>query len=242
VTAAYAYAGTYVAAPVLANGAGYWLKFGVAESLALIGSTFPRDTIDVTQGWNLIGSISTPVAVGAIGSVPGGMVASQFYDYDGGYVKADSIRPGRGYWVKVGGNGRLVLASSSMTPVAGRIRIVPSEEAPPPPPAGVDDIFVQSLPTEYLLAQNYPNPFNPTTMVSFELPMPSVVTLGVYNTLGQEVARLVDGRRMEEGRYSTEFDASAQPSGVYFYRITATAVDDESNPPFTRAGKMLLMR
>jgi photosystem II stability/assembly factor-like uncharacterized protein len=96
-------------------GVGYWLKFAAAQSLSLPGGAIPADTIDVVQGWNLIGSISAPVPINSIIQVPAGIIVSQYFGYNsgGGYGATSSIDPMRGYWVKVNQNGRLVLPESS---------------------------------------------------------------------------------------------------------------------------------
>jgi hypothetical protein len=70
------------------------------------------------------------------------------------------------------------------------------------------------------LKQNFPNPFNPSTSISFGLSERSEVKLTVYNTIGQEVAVLVNSA-LQAGIYTYVFDASSVPSGIYFYRIKA---------------------
>jgi hypothetical protein len=89
-------------------------------------------------------------------------------------------------------------------------------------------------PTEYELAQNYPNPFNPTTTLQFDLPEPAVVTMRVYNTLGQEVASLLDHMPYEPGKHAIKFDASRLSSGVYIYQLIAGR--------FVDTKKMLLLK
>ena len=75
-------------------------------------------------------------------------------------------------------------------------------------------------PVEFSLGDNYPNPFNPSTTIEYSVPNDSWVSLSIYNSLGQEVAALVDGE-MVAGRYQVVWDASNVASGVYFYRLIA---------------------
>lgn len=78
------------------------------------------------------------------------------------------------------------------------------------------------LPTEFKLEQNYPNPFNPETKIRFAIPQSEKVTLRVYNELGQEVAKILEGKEMHPGTYEETFNASEYglASGVYFYRLS----------------------
>lgn len=102
----------------------------------------------------------------------------------------------------------------------------------------VDEPGEGELPQAFALEQNYPNPFNPETEIRFALPRESRVALSVYNVIGQEVARLVDGVR-PAGTYTARWNGRAAngapaPSGVYLYRL------DAEN--FTAVRKMVLMK
>lgn len=85
----------------------------------------------------------------------------------------------------------------------------------------------------YKLEQNYPNPFNPTTSINYSLKNDGLVSLKVYNILGQRVADLVN-QKQESGYYSVNFNASNLPSGVYIYTIRTEG--------FTSSKKMLLIK
>jgi hypothetical protein len=75
-------------------------------------------------------------------------------------------------------------------------------------------------PSKFELSQNYPNPFNPTTTISFTLPASGNVKLFAYNTIGEQVAEIVNGFK-EAGIYSIIFNASELNSGIYVYRLEA---------------------
>jgi len=83
------------------------------------------------------------------------------------------------------------------------------------------------------LQQNHPNPFNPSTVITYELGDKNFVTLKVYNTIGQEIATLVN-KEQSAGTYEVQFNAEDLPSGVYFYSLTTDN--------FVSIKKMILIR
>ena len=103
-----------------------------------------------------------------------------------------------------------------------------------PDPALEIEAEANLLPTEFALIQNYPNPFNPATVISYQLPVYSFITLKVYDVLGNEVAVLVNEEK-QPGTYEVEFQSAISSrqlssgvsakggyaSGVYFYQLRA---------------------
>jgi hypothetical protein len=94
-----------------------------------------------------------------------------------------------------------------------------------------------SVPATFRLDQNYPNPFNPTTIISYNLPTSSLVTIKVYDVLGRELKTLINERQVA-GEHSVRFDGSGLPSGVYFYRTEAVSVGER----IVDVKKMLLVK
>ncbi len=86
---------------------------------------------------------------------------------------------------------------------------------------------------KFELAQNYPNPFNPTTEIKYSIAKNSQVTLKVFDTLGREVAELVN-KVQTPGNYNVKFDGGNLTSGVYFYTLRAGN--------FTATKKMILLK
>ncbi|MBE0538736.1 MAG: T9SS type A sorting domain-containing protein [Ignavibacterium sp.] len=99
------------------------------------------------------------------------------------------------------------------------------------------DMDDEKLPEDFNLSQNYPNPFNPNTVINYQLPMSSDVTLKVYDIIGNEIATLVNEYK-PAGTYEVEFNTSSinhiPSSGVYFYQLKAG--------DFIQTKKMILLK
>ncbi|MDD8018674.1 MAG: T9SS type A sorting domain-containing protein [Bacteroidota bacterium] len=90
-----------------------------------------------------------------------------------------------------------------------------------------------TVPKQFSLSQNYPNPFNPSTVINYQLPVSSHVTVKVFDEAGKEVAVLVDEQK-NAGKYSVQWNSVSYASGVYFARMTAGN--------FLETKKLLLMK
>jgi hypothetical protein len=91
----------------------------------------------------------------------------------------------------------------------------------------------EAMPTGWILDQNYPNPFNPSTVISYQVPASSHVSLQIFDVLGREVASLVN-EVQQAGTYSITFNAQYLSSGLYIYRI--------KSDNYVQSKKMLLMK
>jgi hypothetical protein len=104
-----------------------------------------------------------------------------------------------------------------------------------------DAEFEDGMPVAAKLYQNYPNPFNPSTTINFRLREPSLVTVAVYNLLGQEVSRLLEAEELEEGYQTLEFVPGGLATGVYFCRIDVQG-QGETGLRSVVTNKMLLLK
>ncbi|MBE0651929.1 MAG: T9SS type A sorting domain-containing protein [Bacteroidales bacterium] len=78
----------------------------------------------------------------------------------------------------------------------------------------------EGLPFNYKLEQNFPNPFNPSTKIQYAIGSRQLVTLKIYDILGNEVATLVNEEKLA-GEYNVQFDGIGLSSGIYFYQLNA---------------------
>jgi len=84
---------------------------------------------------------------------------------------------------------------------------------------GVEELE-EGIPSEFDLSQNYPNPFNPITLIKYQVPEASLVSIIIYDVIGREIATLINEVK-QPGVYQVSFNGENLASGVYFYKMIA---------------------
>jgi len=97
----------------------------------------------------------------------------------------------------------------------------------------VEPITSLEIPQTFDMLQNYPNPFNPVTVIKYQIPNASYLTIKMYDQLGRETATLYEGEQ-ETGYYQATVDGTNLASGIYYCRLTSEG--------FTKVIKMLLIK
>jgi subtilisin family serine protease len=112
----------------LGYGEGYWIKFDSVAQIGISGAPRVADTFHVAQGWNMVGSLTSPVPVASVQPLGTGIL-SAWYAYDSGYQPRDTLLPGRGYWVKVSQSGGLAVGIPAAA-LPAELKTIGSEEEP----------------------------------------------------------------------------------------------------------------
>ncbi len=191
----------------------------LSEGVGLpVCSFWSRQRFDNPDSLPLAVDLLQALRKGAVAVIaPTGLVfASQDQEFSRGLMAQLTARPDMSIgeaWVAIerqmgwfAENRRTIFGDPSLVMKSNTIASVGGSEGEPP--------------TAFTLYQNYPNPFNPTTAISFDLPVASIVRLVVYDVLGREVAVITQGQ-YSAGRHSFTFDGARLSSGVYFYRLQA---------------------
>jgi exonuclease III len=103
----------YYQVSTLENGKGYWAKFSGSQSVIITGSLVPTNSIDVIQGWNMIGPFDTQIPVTSITTNPPNIITSPFYGFDFVYYQTSTLQPGKGYWIKTNSSGTIYFNSNA---------------------------------------------------------------------------------------------------------------------------------
>ncbi len=194
-------------------------KWGTGVLVSAAGVTISGSATDV---WIFQIAQNLTLANGAIVTLSGGALASNVFWQVAGQVTLGTTAAMKGIILcqtliemQTGAtlNGR-ALAQSAVTLDANTVT----------KPETVVSVENDVVPQAFSLDQNYPNPFNPSTKIQYTIGNPGLVSLRVYDVLGNEVATLVNSNQ-EAGSYTVPFYTSEAKlnlsSGVYFYRLEA---------------------
>jgi hypothetical protein len=196
-------------------------NFAIAGSSASYGAVSMKINVNSAK----IASISSKLP-GFVSRVDNGAVSFGWFAQDGQAVqfKDNEAIVTVTLADKVGDNSNITI-QSELADIAGAA--VESNLA-----------LAKVIPTAFALSQNYPNPFNPSTQINYDLPKAGMVTLSVYNMLGQEVSRIVNNEQKEAGSYTVQWAPRNLASGVYIYRIHVQTDKDS----FTSVKRLTLLK
>jgi hypothetical protein len=208
---AFAYEGSYVVKETLALGAGYWMKFPSSDSVQLMGVQVSRETLDVQESWNMLGSISAPVAVNNLVSIPSGIISTPFYSFDGTrYNVVDTILPGTASFVKTTQAGKLVLVSTTQ--------------------ANERIIQQQTIEREPVF-------FSSNNILTYKVKESGKVTLKIFEREGEAIATLVDEIK-NAGTYEVEWKGERQQRGGYYFWLCTRSTYGKEKEPLVETGKL----
>lgn len=222
--------------------------FGIFESSVVFGSEFPGNEVTfTTDSW-------VDMFVAAYDSAGNYLWTKKLNDsgYGGVSQISNLFSPGKSEQVSISNNplslsynnfggGQLILSGDfnkqifldeiTLTAEEGSRNSFISKLNLTGNPTDVNSI--SNLPTDFSLSQNYPNPFNPSTIISYQLPEQSNVSLKIYDMLGREIKTLVNDVK-PAGIYNVNFNADNISSGIYFYTLNTHG--------FTQSKKMMLVK
>ena len=241
------YAGTYGAGVYMSTDrGGSWsasdsgLGMAIVSTLAAAGNDLFAGTLfngvyrstDGGASWQAVNAGLGNLMVYALEVADSNMYAATF---DGVYNSTDYGNSWKGLPTDSANVDIRALAISGLELIAGA---VDAGVWKLPLPGGVNGVRQGGQrPVKFSLRQNYPNPFNPTTTIVYEVASAGYTTLRVYDILGAEVATLVN-RMDAPGTKTIIFDASALPSGAYYYRLQSMM----SGKSVLETKKMILLK
>ena len=106
----YSFDGNYVQENDFITGTGYWLRFPDGGTAIISGSTIHSLIISIMNDWNLISGISSSVPATSIQDPEGIILPGTLYEFDGSYIQAETLEPGKGYWIRSAGPGEIIIS------------------------------------------------------------------------------------------------------------------------------------
>ena len=104
---------TYIQETEIIFGNGYWLRFNSSGNVLITGVVIDEWIIEMNHGWNLIGSITHPIEIEYLLEENELIIPGTVFEFNGSYVNAESILPGKSYWLRTFEEGIIILSSQN---------------------------------------------------------------------------------------------------------------------------------
>ncbi len=109
----FSYNGMYVSESEFVTGKGYWLRFNEENITTIVGGINETETVQLMDDWNIISGIYSTIAVENIQDPDQLIIPNTIYEFDGSYVGAEFLEPGKGYWVRTNGPGEIIISTEN---------------------------------------------------------------------------------------------------------------------------------
>ena len=240
---AFEFGGGYQIADSLETSKGFWLRFPSSGSVNVCGSSDVKNIV-VNNGWNMIGVYDNDVAVSSITTNPSNIITSNFFGFKYGYQIVDTLKKGKGYWVKVSSNGEILSGNlkkgteeiegnrNNWTEIVikdrnnsvGRLYLSGEEvikgELPPVPPSGIFDVRYST--DRYVERGN--NLWNRVELSSAEYPIEirsnnGEVEIKIQKGEGEEIIRLGENESYTIGGSITGLEIRGKSEVLTSFRL-----------------------
>jgi hypothetical protein len=205
------------------SGVAEWVTNGVGVCLAANGQRFPQLSSDGNGGAVITWQDARTNNIQDVYAQRINSSGSSLWTNDGVAVSTATFVQSFPIVLNDGNNGMIIAWTDLRNDLTGQRHDIYAQRVNSDGTlGGVTDVneSVNLQLLDFSLDQNYPNPFNPSTTIKFSIPNEEFVSLKVFNSLGEEVAELLNETK-PAGNYSVSFNASSLTSGVYFYKISA---------------------
>jgi len=151
-----------------------------------------------------------------VGEVQGGRCGFAVWGDDPSTETTDGLKRGETFMLRLWDAGHEVEVDLSLAAIQRGDGLVYETDGF----TALDMVVATAIPDEFYLSTTYPNPFNAVTMLSYNIPEASYVSLSVFDVTGQRIATLFEGQQTA-GYHTAVWDGGSTPSGVYIFRLEA---------------------
>lgn len=235
----FGWTGSYIQMDSLELGKGYWLRFPAEESIYISGSPVSSLAINLSQGWNLISGISCNVALTDVDDPQGIIIPGTLYDFNGAYIPADSIKRGKGYWLRASDSGQV-----SLTCATGFFRKLAKQSQPS---LNLEQLpFLQIEDSTGASQSLYFGVVLETPDMKLSYSLPPVPPSGIFDARFSDESRINDSDealiKIQSSSYPIKINVfNASPGKISAYTLTEILADKDIKTHQLREGETILI-